>query len=119
MPTLMRFIMLKPLLYIFLFLLLGEFIQFIFQLPISGNIIGMLLIFSALWLKLIKLRDVKPASDFLIKYLVVFFIPYGVGLMVYTEIISEFWLPISVAVIFSTLLTLYITGIIFQTFYKK
>lgn len=111
--------MLKSLLIIFLFLILGESLQFILKLPIAGNIIGMALIFIALYLRIIKLKDVKPASDFLIKYLVVFFIPYGVGLMVYADILSEYWIPISVAIIFSTLLCLYLTGLIFQTFYKK
>lgn|SRR5690606_16411413 len=111
--------MIKSLLLIFLFLLLGESLQFFFKLPIAGNIIGMLLIFLALYLKVVKLNDVKPASDFLIKYLVVFFIPYGVGLMVYADMLSAYWLPISVAVIFSTLLCLYITGLLFQTLHKK
>lgn len=111
--------MLKSLLIIFLFLLTGEALQYFLELPIAGNIIGMGLIFIALYTKLIKLEDVKPASDFLIKYLVVFFIPYGVGLMVYAQILSAYWIPISVGVIFSTLLCLYVTGLLFQTFHKK
>ncbi|HLV62478.1 CidA/LrgA family protein [Galbibacter sp.] len=110
--------MIKSLLLIFLFLLLGESLQFFFQLPIAGNILGMGLIFLALNLKVIQLEDVKPASDFLIKYLVVFFIPYGVGLMVYADILSQYWIPISVAVIFSTLLCLYLTGLLFQLLRK-
>lgn len=110
--------MIKSLLLIFLFLLIGESLQYFFQLPIAGNIIGMGLIFLALYLKIIQLKDVKPASDFLIKYLVVFFIPYGVGLMVYVDVLSQHWIPISVAVIFSTLLCLYLTGLLFQTLHK-
>ncbi|HSP12167.1 MAG TPA: CidA/LrgA family protein [Salegentibacter sp.] len=106
--------MLKSLLYIFGFLLLGELISWLFQIPVAGNILGMLLIFIALKFNLIKLQDVKTASDKLIKYLVVFFIPYGVGLMVYFNMIAEFWLPISVAVIFSSILTLYVTAIILE-----
>ncbi|WP_372920503.1 CidA/LrgA family protein [Salegentibacter sp.] len=106
--------MLKSLLYIFGFLLLGELISWLFQIPVAGNILGMLLIFIALKLKLIQLEDVKPASDKLIKYLVVFFIPYGVGLMVYFNMVAEFWLPITVAVVFSSILTLYITAVILE-----
>ena len=79
----------------------------------------MLLIFLALFFKMIKLEDVKPASDFLVKYLVVFFIPYGVGLMVYANIIAAYWIPVSVAVILSTLLSLYATGAIYQKLDKK
>ena len=111
--------MLKSLIYIFCFLFLGELIHYFFNIPIAGNIIGMLLIFLALFFKMIKLEDVKPASDFLVKYLVVFFIPYGVGLMVYANIIAAYWIPVSVAVILSTLLSLYATGAIYQKLDKK
>ena len=79
----------------------------------------MLLIFLALFFKLIKLEDVKPASDFLVKYLMVFFIPYGVGLMVYVNLIAAYWVPVSLAMILSTLLSLYITGAIYQKLDKK
>ncbi len=110
--------MLKGLLYIFGFLIAGELLTRLFNLPVAGNIIGMLLIFIALKLKIIKLKDVKPASDQLIKYLVVFFIPYGVGLMVYFKLIAEYWIPLSLGLVFSSILSLYISGIILQKFGK-
>lgn len=110
--------MLKGLLYIFGFLIAGELLTRLFHLPVAGNIIGMVLIFIALRVKFIKLEDVKPASDQLIKYLVVFFIPYGVGLMVHFQLIAEYWAPLSLALAFSSILTLYITGIIMQKFGK-
>ncbi|MCB0485217.1 MAG: CidA/LrgA family protein, partial [Flavobacteriaceae bacterium] len=86
--------MLKSLCYIFLFLILGEFIKYLFNIPIAGNIFGMVLIFLALKTKLIKLSTVKPASDKLLKYMVLFFVPYGVGLMVHFDVLKEHWLSI-------------------------
>lgn len=106
--------MLRSLLYIFGFLLAGELLSWFFALPVSGNILGMILIFVALKLELIRLGHVKPASDKLIEYLVVFFIPYGVGLMVYTDLIAAYWLPLSLAILFSSILTLYLTALIFE-----
>ncbi|HLT51930.1 MAG TPA: CidA/LrgA family protein [Arenibacter sp.] len=111
--------MLRSLLYIFSFLVLGEFIVKVFHIPISGNIIGMFLIFFALRWGIIKLDQVKPASDKLLKYLVLFFIPYGVGLMAYFDLIAAYWLPISVAVVASTIITMYLTAIILQKFGKN
>ena len=108
--------MLKALAYIFGFLLIGEAITYFFEVPIAGNILGMVLIFVALRLKIVKLKDIKPASDKLIKYLVLFFIPYGVGLMTYFEIIADYWMPISIAVIASTVISLYISAIIIEKF---
>lgn len=111
--------MLKSLCYIFLFLILGEFIRYLFRIPLAGNIIGMILIFLALRTNLVKLHSVKPASDKLLKYLVLFFVPYGVGLMVYFEVIKEFWFSITLSLVISTLITLYITALVFQKLEKK
>lgn len=109
---------LKAFLLILLFLLGGELIRYLFDLPVAGNIIGMLLLFVALKQKWVKLSAIKPASDKLLEFLVLFFIPYGVGLMVYFDLVKAYWLPMTIAVIASTLLTFYITGIILQKFGK-
>lgn len=109
-----RLKMLKALLIIFLFLGLGELIYFLFDIPVPGNVLGMLLIFIALKLKLIKLESVKPASDQLLKYMVLFFVPYGVGLMAYAGFIHSYWIVLSVAAVITTLLTLYVTALVQQ-----
>jgi holin-like protein len=111
--------MLKSLTIIFLFLILGEFVNYIFKVPVAGNIIGMVLIFLALKFKLIKLETVKPASDKLLKYLVLFFVPYGVGLMVHFDTIKAHWFSIGLAVLGSTILTLYLTAFIQEKLQKK
>ena len=111
--------MLKSLFYIFLFLFIGEFVKYFFDLTIAGNIIGMILIFLSLKLKLVKLETVKPASDKLVKYMVLFFVPYGVGMMMYYELIKAYWLSILIATVISTILTLWVTAIIQQSFEKK
>ncbi|WP_150451726.1 CidA/LrgA family protein [Arenibacter lacus] len=110
--------MLKGVLYIFLFLLIGEVIVSLFNLPIAGNIVGMVAIFIALKTKVIKLKDVKPASDQFIKYMVLFFIPYGVGLMTFYDMLKMHWVAIVVSTVLSTILTLYVTGIVLQKFGK-
>ena len=107
---------LKALLYILLFLGLGELIRYLLDLPVAGNIIGMLLLFIALKQKWLRLSAIKPASDKLLEFLVLFFIPYGVGLMVYFDLVEAFWLPMTGAVIVSTLLTLYVTALIVDRF---
>ncbi|TVZ57528.1 holin-like protein [Flavobacteriaceae bacterium MAR_2010_105] len=110
--------MLKALFYVFLFLFIGELIVDLVEMPFPGNILGMILIFIALKLKLIKLQSVKPASDKLLKHMVLFFIPYGVGLMVYFDFIKANWVVLVVATGLSTLLTLYVTAIIHQKLEK-
>lgn len=108
----------KAFLFILAFLGLGELVSFLFRIPIAGNIIGMLFLFVALKKQWIQLEQIKPASDKLLEFLVLFFIPYGVGLMVYFDLIKDYWLPLSIAVILSTLLTLYVTAVVLQKFGK-
>lgn len=111
--------MFKGVLLIFMFLILGEIIVHLLNLPIAGNIIGMVAIFIALQLKAIRLKDVKPASDQFINYMVLFFVPYGVGLMTFYDILRIHWIAIVISIILSTILTLYVTGIILQKFGKN
>lgn len=104
--------------FILLFLIAGELVSYFFHLPVAGNILGMIFLFFALKFRWIPLSAVKPASDKLLEFLVLFFIPYGVGLMVYFDLVKAYWLPLTIAIIASTLLTLYVTALILQKFEK-
>ena len=104
--------------HLFLFLGLGELIVYFIEIPLPGNILGMILIFVALKLKLIKLEAVKPASDMLIQYLMLFFVPFGVGLLAYFDFIKMHWSVLTVAAVISTLITMYVTAIIQQKLEK-
>ena len=109
-------ILLKSFLFIGFFWMLGEVIRYFLLLPISGSIIGMLCIFISLRLKWIHLKQVKLASDILLKYLTLFFVPYGVGLMTYYKMIETNLPLILFAVILSSALTLYVTAILIQKY---
>lgn len=94
--------------------LLGEAISYYTHLPLSGSIIGMLLLLIGLELKLIKTKDVKDVSNFLLNNMAMFFIPAGVGLMCHYRILKQEWLPISLAIVLSALLVLTVVGLIMK-----
>lgn len=77
---------------------------------IPSSIIGMLLLAALLQMKAVKLDWVKGMSDFLIGNLGFFFVPPGVALMLYFDLIKAEWLPIVVATVVSTILVLITTG---------
>lgn len=110
--------MLKAFFVLFLFFGMGEAVNYFIPMGIPGSIVGMVLIFIALKIKLINLDHVKPASDLLIKYMVLFFVPFGVGLMVYLDFIQSYWLILLVAVVGSTLITLFVTALILEKLEK-
>lgn len=95
-------------------LALGELIVYLTGVKLPSSIIGMLLLTLFLKLGWIKLHWVQGLSDFLVANLGFFFIPPGVALMLYFDVIAaQFW-PIAIATLVSTLLVLTITGWVHQ-----
>ncbi len=48
---------------------------------LPGSVVGMLLLFFALMLKIVKPEDVRPVADFLTKNMTLFFLPAAIGIM--------------------------------------
>jgi holin-like protein len=102
--------MLQGLLLLFLFQLLGEGIALLSQLPIPGNVIGMALLLLALVSGWVRLEQLQQAAELLLENLAMLFVPAGVGVMLYFELIARQWLPILVATVVSTLVVMAVTG---------
>lgn len=95
-------------------LALGELVVWLTGIKLPSSIIGMLLLTTFLKLGWIKLHWVQGMSDFLVANLGFFFVPPGVALMLYFDIITaQFW-PIVIASFVSTVLVLVVTGWIHQ-----
>lgn len=88
----------------------GELLVYLTGIKLPSSIIGMLLLTTLLKLGWVKLEWVKGVSDFLIANLGFFFVPPGVALMLYFNIIKAQFVPIMVATIVSTALVLVVTG---------
>ena len=78
----------------------------------SGNIIGMILLFAALCLRWVRAETVRPAARFLLGAMALFFVPYGVGLM-------DSYRAILVSGIVSTILVLIVAGQTFQSLNRR
>ncbi|WP_321425094.1 CidA/LrgA family protein [uncultured Bacteroides sp.] len=95
-------------------LAMGELIVFLTGVKLPSSIIGMLLLTLLLKLGWIKLQWVQGMSDFLVANLGFFFVPPGVAIMLYFDIITaQFW-PIAIATLISTVLVLLVTGWVHQ-----
>lgn len=91
-------------------LALGEMIVTLTGIKLPSSIIGMLLLTLFLKLKIVKLEWVRGLTDFLIANLGFFFVPPGVALMLYFDLIKAELLPITAATVISTALVLLVTG---------
>lgn len=100
-------------------LALGELIVYLTGIKLPSSIIGMLLLVLFLKTGVVKIKKIQQISDFLVGNIGFFFIPPGVALMLYLDIIkAQFW-PIFVSSLVSTLLVIAVTGWIFQISNRK
>ncbi len=95
-------------------LALGELVVYLTGVKLPSSIIGMLLLTLFLKLKWIKLEWVQGLCNFLVANLGFFFVPPGVALMLYFDIIQAHFWPILIASVVSTLLVLVVTGWVHQ-----
>ncbi len=95
-------------------LALGELVVYLTGVRLPSSIIGMLLLTLFLKLKWIKLEWVQGLCNFLVANLGFFFVPPGVALMLYFDIIQAHFWPILIASVVSTLLVLVVTGWVHQ-----
>jgi len=108
------FIFIRGFLVILLFLGLGKVISA--QLPIAfpGSIIALIFLFLALTTRLIKIEWVLFSANFLLKYMVILFIPISVTLLNYFDLLLNNWMVILFSVFFTSFLTLFSVGHLFQ-----
>lgn len=111
--------MIKQCVIIFGCLALGELVVALTGWPLPSSIIGMILLTVFLALGLVRLEWVKGISDFLTKNLGLFFVPAGVAIMLYLDVIQSNFLQIMVSALASTIITLGVTGWVHQIIRKK
>ena len=104
---------------ILLMLLLGNGLSSVINGIIPGSVIGMVLLFLALLLKIVKPETIRKPAGYLINHMSLFFIPAGVGLMNAWDMISSNWAAIIVSSSVSTVLVLAVVGLVQQKLEKK
>ena len=103
---------------ILLFNVLGEILAY-FVLPIlPGSIIGMLLFFGSLQLKIIKEEWVEPVIKVVLKNLPVLFLAQSVGIITLFDVIKNDIWAIIIAVTLSTIGVICCVGLSLNTFTK-
>jgi len=98
---------------------LGEMVVKLTGIQLPASIIGMLLLTLFLKLGWVKLKWVKGISDFLVSNLPLFFVPPGVAMMLYLDIIKTSFWPIIISAVASTIIVLGVTGWVHQILRRK
>lgn len=111
--------MIKGSFYILLFYFLGEMLSLLIKGFIPGSVLGMILLFLVLFFKILDPEKVRTTAKTITKNMAIFFVPAGVGLMVYAELVSKSVAAILVAIGGSTILTIITVAMIQERFEKS
>ena len=104
---------------IFGFTLWGELLHALLPLPIPAAIYGLVLLFLALQLGLVRLEQVSAASKFLIAVMGVLFVPPIVRIVEIWEGIAPVLLPVGVILVVSTMLVFAAAGRVTQWMLRR
>lgn len=110
---------LRGFLIILLFLSFGKLICAYLPIPFPASIIGLVLLFIALSTALVKVEWISMSGNFILKYMALLFIPIGVGLLNYFDLIISHWLVIVLSLLFTTLFIMFLVGHFYQYIDKK
>ncbi len=105
--------------WLLLFQCAGEVVSRLLDLPVPGPVVGMLLLFVALRVRNRVPDSVGAAADALAKHLSLLFVPAGVGVMMYFARLAGEWLPIVLALLASTIVTIAATALTFAALVRR
>ncbi len=97
----------------------GELLYALLPLPIPASIYGLIVMLICLGTKVVKLSQVKIATDFLIDIMPPMFIPAAVGLIVVWGDLKEILIPVVVITCLSTVIVMVCTGKVTQTLIRR
>jgi len=83
---------------------------------IPGNLIGMGILYILLSLKIVTVNFIKTAGDYLLKHMSMFFIPFGVSILLYFDLIKNQLVAISVITVISTAFSMWLSAKVVDRF---
>lgn len=101
------------------FAFVGELLHYFIPLPIPASIYGIVLLFLALELKVVKVSDIEQTSSFLIAIMPLMFLPPAVGVIESWDLIQGAWLPYVVVTVVSTVVVMAVSGRVTQRIIRK
>ncbi|MCL6601980.1 MAG: CidA/LrgA family holin-like protein [Paenibacillus sp.] len=88
------------------------------HIPIPGSILGMVLLFILLELKVVRLNWVDIGASWLLAELLLFFVPSAIGVMKYTALLETDGLRLLAVVLLGTFAVMSSSGLLTGAIYK-
>lgn len=104
---------------IFVCQLLGELVTGALALPVPGPVLGMVLLFAYLAIRGDVPTGLETSSGALLRSMSLLFVPAGAGVMLHFRLLGEAILPLGLALVVSTVLTILVTGLMMRVLSRE
>ena len=89
---------------------ISQIVESLLPIAFPASVIGMLLLFLLLMTRVLKVDHIREKSDFLLSNMAFFFIPAGVSIINYFDVLASNILPLLAVCVISTVLTFAVTA---------
>ena len=96
----------------------GEVIARVSGIPLPGPVVGLVLLLILLIARGGPGPEMRDTANGLLRYLSLLFVPAGVAIITQLDALERDWLPILVAIVASTVVSLVVTGWLMQRLLK-
>jgi len=91
--------------------LAGEILVQLLALPVPGPVLGLVLLFAGLAARGRIDAPLRDTANTLLQHLSLLFVPAGAGVMIHAARVADEWLPLTLALLGSTLLSMAVTAL--------
>ncbi|GIN20535.1 MAG TPA: CidA/LrgA family holin-like protein [Bacillus bacterium] len=98
--------------------IMGEIATFL-HLKIPGSILGLVLLFILLQMKIVKLKWIEIGGNWLVAELLLFFIPSAVGIIQYKHLLLDNGLKIIAVIFISSTIVMVCSGLLAEKMAKR
>ncbi|MBO7746159.1 CidA/LrgA family holin-like protein [Paenibacillus sp. MWE-103] len=98
--------------------LMNELVAWL-RIPVPGSILGMLLVFALIRLRVLPRRRLEGGADWLIATMLLFFIPPAVGIIAYRQLLADDGIRIALVLAAGTAVVMLCSGLIAQSIAKR
>ncbi|XOK61814.1 CidA/LrgA family holin-like protein [Paenibacillus elgii] len=89
------------------------------HLPVPGSILGIILVFVLLQLKIIRIEWIDLGAKWLLAEMLLFFIPAAAGMIQYQSLLRDNGLPIMLVLVSSLIVVMLSAGLVAQAIVKR
>ena len=89
---------------------LSILVEKILPFAFPASVIGMILLFICLLTGVLKIEHIQVKADFLLENMAFFFVPAGVSIINYFDVLESTWIQLVVICVISTVVTFAVTA---------